>query len=149
MSRGLLGLLLVVMILGGLAALAVTSLSGSTPGPSAGVAGSSSTFDVAAGGSPGTPGSNTGALAASCTADARSVEAAAQDYAAQNGSYPTSVAALVPTWLRSAPSTAHYTIVVDASGHVGVLPPGSTLSGPVPDSADYDRHPQLCDTVPR
>lgn len=137
------------MILGGLAALAVTSLSSSAPGPSAGASGSSTTFDVAVGGSPGAASSNSGALAASCNADARSVEAAAQDYAAQNGAYPTSVTALVPTWLRSAPSTTHYTIVIDASGHVGILPPGSSESGPVPASADYDLHPQLCDSVPR
>lgn len=149
MSRALLGLLLAVVILGGLAALAVTSLSSSTPVSPGGGTGTTSPLTASVGGAPAAAGSNTGALAASCNADARSVEAAAQDYAAQNGAYPTSVAALVPTWLRSAPSTVHYTIVVDAGGHVGILPPDSSLSGPVPASADYDMHPQLCDSVPR
>jgi general secretion pathway protein G len=62
------------------------------------------------------------AVAASCRADAKSVETAAEAYHAQTGVYPASVSALtaststngstVGPWLRAVPGTLHYTIVL-------------------------------------
>lgn len=146
MGRGLLGLLVALVVIGGAAALAVTSLSGpgGVPLVTTTVAGVHGPSSSSAGGSP-----DGAALAQSCTADAEGVESAVQAYLAQNGRPPPSIAALVPTWLRAAPSSAHYTIALDASGRVGVLPPGASSAGPVPAAADYDLHPTLCDSVPR
>src|SRR5580704_19366843 len=58
------------------------------------------------------------AVAASCSADAKSVETAMSAYDAQLASYPGSLAALATTangpggvvgpWLRAVPSTTHY-----------------------------------------
>jgi hypothetical protein len=145
-SRSLLGLLLVVVLLGGLAALAVMSLSGTGSAPPAvtGTTGGTGASPAGSGGGP-----VRASLVQSCTADAKDVETALQAYDAQNGAYPTNMGALVPSYLREAPSNAHYTIVFDSGGRVGVLPPDSTLHGPVPDAADYDLHPELCQSVPR
>ena len=75
---------------------------------------------------------NQNAVAASCNADAKSVETAMEAYKAQTGQYPSSISALtvstqisvngvsetVGPWLKAWPSTANYTISVDASGDV-------------------------------
>jgi type II secretory pathway pseudopilin PulG len=145
-SRGLLGLVVVLMIVGTGAGLAVSGLSGGTAAPG-GVTG------VPRSGLPGgvssAAGPDRGALAASCNADAKSVETAMQDYQAAHGSYPANLSQLVPDWLRALPPTSHYTIAVDQSGRVGVYPPGAMVNGSVPDGNDYDLHPELCDSVPR
>ena len=150
MSRGLLGLVLVVVVLGGLAALAVTSLSGTgsaplgTTGTTAVPGGTGASASGSSGGGP-----SRSSLVEACTVDAKDVETALEAYDAEHGAYPPSMGALVPSYLREAPSSVHYTIVFDSSGRVGVLPPDSTLSGPVPDAASYDLHPELCQSVPR
>jgi prepilin-type N-terminal cleavage/methylation domain-containing protein len=68
------------------------------------------------------------AVAASCRADAKSVETAAEAYKAQTGSFPASVAALtgsqviagqtVGPWLRQVPSSPSYSIAMGGSGTV-------------------------------
>jgi uncharacterized protein DUF4190 len=63
---------------------------------------------------------------ASCEADAKSVEIAADAYQAQTGTWPQNVAALVPTYLSQAPSSSHYTIFIAPSdGTVYVYPPNT------------------------
>jgi general secretion pathway protein G len=88
----LIELLIVIVVLGILAAIVIFSLTG--------VSGQSK--------------------AAACTADAKSVEIAADAYQAKNSTYPASVATLVPTYLHSAPvvATNGYTISIDTTNHV-------------------------------
>ena len=109
------------------------------------------------------------AVAASCSADAKSVETALSAYDAQMASFPASVGALVSTasvpngggwvgpWLRALPGTLHYQILLDTSGHLYAAPPGATFGGTysVPNSAttavvvsggtfDFDSDPGIC-----
>jgi prepilin-type N-terminal cleavage/methylation domain-containing protein len=74
-------LLVVIAILGVLAGIAVFTLSGSTDKASA----------------------------AACKANARTVESAAAAYHADTGDWPATMAALVPDYLRSAPTDVTYT----------------------------------------
>ncbi len=64
-----------------------------------------------------------------CKADVSSVETASEAYYAKNGSYAASIAALVTAkFLREAPSSTNYTITYTASdGSVSVSPACSTL----------------------
>jgi general secretion pathway protein G len=61
-----------------------------------------------------------------CRTAMKTVETAIETYRAQNsGALPPDMAALVPTYLRTNPSSDEYTIVVDfgtgaVSGHLGV-----------------------------
>jgi prepilin-type N-terminal cleavage/methylation domain-containing protein len=65
------------------------------------------------------------AVAASCRADAKSVEVATEAYHAQTGVFPAAIGNLttstvtngstVGPWLRAAPGSLHYTIVLGAS----------------------------------
>ena len=148
MSRGILGLVLVIAILGVVAGLAVTDLSNSAP-----VLPSRSGTTIASSASPSEPAASpepgSGALASACNADAQSVETAVSAYEAAYGTPPPNLAALVPTWLRSAPGTTHYTIAVDSQGHVGIFPAHVEPSGAIPSAARYDLDPSLCSTVPR
>ena len=148
MARGILGVVVVVVILGVAAGLTVTDLGTSAPAPPSR---SGTTVASSASSSPPTssPVPGNGALASACNADAQNVETAVEAYEAANGSAPPNLAALVRTWLRSAPSTAHYTIAVDSEGHVGVFPPHAEPSGVIPSAARYDLDPGLCSTVPR
>ncbi len=58
-------------------------------------------------------GSVTGSSAvAACQADGSTVNTAIQAYYAQNGSYPANIAALVPTYLQSAPNSTHYSFSI-------------------------------------
>src|SRR5580693_2049577 len=87
----LIELLIVIIVIGILAAIVVFSLTG--------VTGQSKT--------------------AACTADAKSVEIAADAYQAKNSTWPPSVDALVPSYLHTAPlSTNGYTVSVDQANHV-------------------------------
>jgi len=103
------------------------------------------------------------AVAASCSADAKSVETAMSAYDAQLASYPPSLAALATTaagpngtvgpWLRAVPSTTHY-VVTNVGANLFVLPPseaGPVYSvGAIADSAtaggsfDFDANPGIC-----
>jgi prepilin-type N-terminal cleavage/methylation domain-containing protein len=47
---------------------------------------------------------------AACSADKRQVQTAVEAYYAKNGSYPANLGALVPAFLREAPSNPQYTI---------------------------------------
>jgi prepilin-type N-terminal cleavage/methylation domain-containing protein len=96
----LIELLIVIVVLGILAAIVVFSLTG--------VSGQSKQ--------------------AACTSDAKSVEIAADAYQAKNDTFAPSVAALVPTYLHTAPGTTNgYAISIDAAGAVQVaVPAGGT-----------------------
>ena len=94
-------------------------------------------------------------VAASCSADAKSVETAIEAYKAQTGTYTTSIGALTTTnyfsagvwtttpgtgssvgpWLRQEPGTSHYVIYLGGGGSGGtsggiyaLAPPASTGS---------------------
>jgi prepilin-type N-terminal cleavage/methylation domain-containing protein len=97
------------------------------------------------------------AVAASCNADAKSVETAMEAYKAQTGGYPTAVSLLtaqtvttvngvnitVGPWLKAAPGTSHYSISIDTTGGVFMLPPG----GGTPASANnFDVTPGICNS---
>ena len=109
------------------------------------------------------------AVAASCSADAKSVETALAAYDAQMAAYPTNVAALATTasvpngggwvgpWLRAVPGTLHYQILVDTTGKLYAAPPGATVGGTysVPGAGvnatvasggtfDFDSNPSIC-----
>jgi type II secretion system protein G len=94
----------------------------------------------------------TNAVAASCKADAKSVETATEAYKAQLGTFPASgaggLSALassttdgngnqVGPWLRQVPSSPSYTIVMGSSGTVL-----AGLSGSTP--ADFDGTTNPC-----
>jgi general secretion pathway protein G len=81
----LIELLIVIVVLGILAAIVVFSLTG--------VSGQSK--------------------AAACTSDGKTVEIAADAYQAYNGSYPTSSTLLYTTYLHSWPNNPAYTISLD------------------------------------
>lgn len=49
-------------------------------------------------------------VTASCKADIKTVNTAAEAFKAKNGSYPSSLSALVPDFMKAVPSTAEYTI---------------------------------------
>jgi len=71
---------------------------------------------------------NQAAMDASCNADAKSLEAAAQAYQAQVGRFPSDVSALVSTtmvngqddgpWLRTMPNSTAYTLTIAPNGDV-------------------------------
>jgi prepilin-type N-terminal cleavage/methylation domain-containing protein len=85
----LIELLIVIVVLGILAAIVVIALGGAT--------GSSAV--------------------AACNSDAKTVSIAVSDYDAQKGSYPANIAALVPTYLKAAPSNpSYYTIGLSTDG---------------------------------
>ncbi len=109
------------------------------------------------------------AVAASCSADAKSVETALNAYDAQMAVYPASVGALATTasvpngggwvgpWLRATPGTLRYQILIDTSGNLYAAPPGASVGGTysVPDSGttavvaaggtfDFDSDPGIC-----
>jgi general secretion pathway protein G len=80
---------------------------------------------------------------ASCKADAKSVEVAVEAYRAQTGSYPAGLAVLVPTYLRTAPTSTHYAVtVVAATGEVDV----QSLS-PAIAAANFDGATNPCNAV--
>ncbi len=102
----LIELLIVIVVLGVLAAIVIFSLTG--------VTGSSE--------------------ASACNADAKTVETAVSAYNAQNNSFPANMAALSPTYLRTAPvaalATNGYAITLVANtGEVDVqTQKGATIS---------------------
>jgi len=161
LSRGLLGILMVVVILGVTAALTVSRLTstGITVPPGL----FPTTTHAGGSGGPVTPAGpisiDRAALATACNADADSVENAVQLYEAQIGMPPPDLAALSATstssgqsggpWLRALPRSTHYTIYVDSHGTVGVFPPGASPAGMVPAADDYGQHHDLCGSVPR
>jgi len=67
---------------------------------------------------------------ASCQADARTIEVAIEAVKARTGSYPTTVTEMVGVFIRSAPSTAHYTIAVGSNSAPGATGPKTPASGP-------------------
>ena len=109
-SRGLSGftlveLLIVVAVLGIIAAVVIFSLSGT----------------------------NASATVAACNADAKTVQTAAAAYSAQNGTAATQQSQLVGTYLRSWPNSSSYTITLSGTGDVLVTAP--TSGSPVSYSA--------------
>jgi prepilin-type N-terminal cleavage/methylation domain-containing protein len=64
---------------------------------------------------------------AACKTDMKSVEVAAEAYKAKSstGAYPADIAALVPTYLRTAPNSPNYSITLASDGKVT-----GTLTGP-------------------
>ena len=96
------------------------------------------------------------AVAASCNADAKSVETAVESYHAQTTSFPTAMTDLLTSsvltinnvtttvgpWLRAAPSSTHYIIAIDNAGVVYAAPP--TASPPTQGIYNYDTHPDIC-----
>jgi prepilin-type N-terminal cleavage/methylation domain-containing protein len=100
-------------------------------------------------------------VTSACKADARSVSVAVEAYKAQTAltgpiTYPANVAALVPVYLRSDPSSAtapnhsHYTITTNGQGDVFVNPGGGTTAlffdGPNPPVNPPGA--AACDTLP-
>jgi len=99
---------------------------------------------------------NSNAIASSCNADAKSVETAMEAYKAQLTTYPGSIGALtsstvatvngvtetVGPWLKEAPSSANYSISLDAAGAVQVAGPNGT-----PAAAPYDGSPDPCNAL--
>jgi general secretion pathway protein G len=103
----LIELLIVIIVIGILAAIVIFSLTG--------VTGQSKT--------------------AACTADAKSVEIAADAFAAKNNTWPANVAALVPSYLHTAPlSTNGYTITVDKTNAVVQVAVGTGAAANFSDS---------------
>jgi prepilin-type N-terminal cleavage/methylation domain-containing protein len=63
-----------------------------------------------------------------CKADVKTVEVGAEAAFAQTGSYPASMAAMVPQWLHEVPSATNYTVTYT----VNVGPPQSvTVAGSI------------------
>jgi len=97
------------------------------------------------------------AVAASCNADAKSVETAMEAYKAQTGSYPSSVTMLttqqtttvngitetVGPWLKASPGTSHYSISIDTTGGIYILPP---TGGSPASSNNFDVTPSICNS---
>jgi general secretion pathway protein G len=59
---------------------------------------------------------NSDGVAAACKADAKNVEIAYEAMYAKTGTKPATIAAMVPAYLKEAPSTAKYTITLNADG---------------------------------
>ncbi|HUA94962.1 MAG TPA: prepilin-type N-terminal cleavage/methylation domain-containing protein [Acidimicrobiales bacterium] len=99
---------------------------------------------------------NQNAVAASCNADAKSVETAMEAYKAQTGQYPSSISALtvstqisvngvsetVGPWLKTVPGSSHYQISIDTSGDVFLLKPNANWA--TGNSDNYDDTPGVC-----
>jgi prepilin-type N-terminal cleavage/methylation domain-containing protein len=97
----LIELLIVIIVIGILAAIVIFSLTG--------VSGQSKT--------------------AACTADAKSVEIAADAYQAKFSTWPASVAALTPSYLHTAPLTSNgYTIGIDTVNAVVTVKVGTAAA---------------------
>jgi general secretion pathway protein G len=81
---------------------------------------------------------------ASCNSDAKSVEVAVTAYhalPANNNGWPANVAALVPTYLRTAPgNTSHY-VITTANGVVYVNPAGGSTEDA---TTNYDSTTNPC-----
>jgi prepilin-type N-terminal cleavage/methylation domain-containing protein len=112
------------------------------------------------------------AVAASCSADAKSVETAMAAYDAQIAAYPSNISALASTasvpggggqwvgpWLRAVPGTTHYVIFNDSAGDLFVIPPGQgsgsvgaayavtgvfTANATAGGTFDFDADPAIC-----
>ena len=103
----LIELLIVIIVIGILAAIVIFSLTG--------VSGQSKT--------------------AACTADAKSVEIAADAYQAKFSTWPANVAALVPSYLHTSPLTSNgYTISIDTANAVVQVKVGSGAAANFDDS---------------
>ena len=81
---------------------------------------------------------NNDGVDAACKADGKNVETAAEAYYAKNNAWAGSIAALVPTYLKQAPSSTKYTITyTPGSGTtegtvVGTITGGGTCFTDVP-----------------
>jgi prepilin-type N-terminal cleavage/methylation domain-containing protein len=115
----LIELLIVIVVLGILAAVVVFALGGVT----------------------------SQSAVAACNSDAKTVSTAVSAYQAQVGSAPASVAALVPTYLKAAPSNPAYTVSLSgglvqialASGDPGASPVGTYAPvGPLTAAEPYE-----------
>lgn len=122
----LIELLIVIVVLGILAAIVVFALSNQT----------------------------SNSVAASCKADAKSVEIAQEAFranAAVPGTFAANIGILtVPdakgnTYLRGAPATTHYSIFTDTTGKVYVYPAGTTDPGsPYNENNNFDTAANAC-----
>ena len=118
----LVGTLVVLVILGGLAVVVLRAWPDNPSGTSATLRGLTSEANLAGGGAPnaaaGAPRSPTGqADAAACTANVRSIELAAATMHASGGAFPSSVSELVTgRWLSEAPATPGYVLTMAGVG---------------------------------
>jgi general secretion pathway protein G len=79
-----------------------------------------------------------------CNADAKSIEVAAEAYNNQHGGFPSTVSALVPSYLHAVPSSdpTHYTIGpnLESNGAPDVATPGHA-------AVSYDSASNPCDNA--
>jgi general secretion pathway protein G len=61
---------------------------------------------------------NNDGVTVACQADKKNVEVATEAFYAKTGAYPANVAALVPTYLKEAPTSTKYTVTLGAGGVV-------------------------------
>ena len=102
----------------------------------------------------GTTGKN--AVAASCRADAKSVETATEAYHATAGTFPTDTTQLTGTassggvtygpWLRALPGTGHYNVVISGTGGIVAVVTSGATAGAATAGNNFDTTPQICDS---
>jgi len=118
----LVGTLVVLVILGGLAVLVLSAWPDDPSGTSATLRSLTSEANLAGGGTPnvaaGAPRSPMGAAdAAACTATVRSIEQAAAAKHATDGAFPSSISELVTgRWLSEAPATPGHALTMAEVG---------------------------------
>ena len=112
----MIGLLLVVAILGGLAAIAIVATNSETSVPSVGTKGSPTTL---ASGSSGAASDIQAAAIVACRTNYQAVNEALQAYEAINGHAPTNIAALQGE-LKDPVTSPDYTFGIDAKGQITV-----------------------------
>lgn len=120
-GASLIGLLLVVVILGGLAAVAIVATNSETSLPSVGTKGASTT--TLAPGSSGAASDISAAASTACRANYEALNSALQAYEAINGHAPSSIAAL-QSELKDPVSSRYYTFGLNAQGQVTVATKG-------------------------
>jgi general secretion pathway protein G len=90
-------------------------------------------------------------VAASCRADAKSVETATEAYKAQTGAFPTDTTQLtqasgtVGPWLRALPGTGHYNVIIAGSGSIYVVGSAQTTAASSTTN-NFDVTPTICDS---
>jgi len=118
----LVGTLVVLVILGGLAALVLSAWPDDPSGTSATLRSLTSEANLAGGGAPNVAAGASrspvgGAGAAACTATVRSIEQAAATMHASGGAFPSSISELVTSrWLSEAPATPGYALTMAEVG---------------------------------
>jgi hypothetical protein len=86
-----------------------------------------------------------------CQADAKAVEIAQEAFriSAKPTAYAPNIAALIPTYLRNAPSPIHYQIYTNGSGGVWVYGPTDALpTGDGDNAHNFDMGAPVCSASP-